>query len=116
MIKIPANEAGVKAIEELAKKGININATLVFSPNQAMQVAEAMSKGAKVDGVISVFVSRFDRKLNPLLKEKNLAQDRVGFLMQLKFIIKYKSLNCQIFELFSHLQELSKIIFLKIIM
>ena len=96
MIKIPANEAGVKAMETLAKRGININATLVFSPNQAMKAAEAISKGAKVDGVISVFVSRFDRKLNPLLKEKNLACDRVGFFNAIKFIIKLKSLKCQI--------------------
>ncbi|ACM92654.1 transaldolase [Nautilia profundicola AmH] len=85
MIKIPANEAGVKAMEELAKRGININATLVFSPNQAMQAAEAIAKGPRtIDGVISVFVSRFDRKLNPVLKEKNLAQDRVGFFNAIK--------------------------------
>ncbi len=85
MIKIPANEAGVKAMEELAKRGININATLVFSPNQAMRAAEAIAKGPRtIDGVISVFVSRFDRKLNSLLKEKNLAQDRVGFFNAIK--------------------------------
>ncbi|MEO1928499.1 MAG: transaldolase [Nautiliaceae bacterium] len=85
MIKIPANEAGIKAMEELAKRGININATLVFSPNQAMQAAEAIAKGPRtIDGVISVFVSRFDRKLNPLLKEKNLAKDRVGFFNAIK--------------------------------
>ena len=58
MIKIPANKAGVKAMEALAKRGININATLVFSPNQAMQAAEAISKGPRtIDGVISVFVT-----------------------------------------------------------
>jgi len=85
MIKIPANEAGIKAMQELAKKGININATLVFSPNQAMQALEAINKGSgSIEGVISVFVSRFDRKLNPVLKEKNLAQDRVGFFNAIK--------------------------------
>ena len=83
MIKIPANEAGFKAMEELAKRGININATLVFSPNQAMRALEAINKG-KVDGVISVFVSRFDRKLNPILSEKNLAKDRIGFFNAIK--------------------------------
>jgi len=30
MIKIPANEAGVKAMEALAKRGININANTCF--------------------------------------------------------------------------------------
>ena len=93
MIKIPANEAGVKAMETLAKRGININATLVFSPNQAMKAAEAISKGAKVDGVISVFVSRFDRKLNPLLKEKNLACDRVGFFNAIKIYNQIQELK-----------------------
>ncbi len=84
MIKIPANEAGYKAMEELAKRGININATLVFSPNQAMQAHEAISKGKGIDGVISVFVSRFDRKLNPLLAMHNLAKDRIGFFNAIK--------------------------------
>jgi transaldolase len=85
MIKIPANEAGYKAMEELAKRGININATLVFSPNQAMRSLEAISKGPRtIDGVISVFVSRFDRKLNPLLARQNLAKDRVGFFNAIK--------------------------------
>ena len=85
MIKIPANEAGFKAMEELAKKGININATLVFSPNQAMRALEAISKGPRtIDGVISIFVSRFDRKLNPELAMQNLAKDRVGFFNAIK--------------------------------
>jgi len=83
MIKIPANEAGYKAMEELAKRGININATLIFSPNQAMKAFEAIDKG-NVEGVISIFVSRFDRKLNPLLAMQNLAKDRVGFFNAIK--------------------------------
>ncbi|GAX87495.1 transaldolase [Lebetimonas natsushimae] len=83
MIKIPANEAGYKAMEELAKKGININATLVFSPNQALRAFEAIDKG-NVKGVISIFVSRFDRKLNPQLGMQNLAKDRVGFFNAIK--------------------------------
>jgi transaldolase len=84
MIKIPANDAGYKAMEELAKRGININATLVFSPNQAMKALESISKGKGIQGVISVFVSRFDRKLNPELAKKNLAKDRVGFFNAIK--------------------------------
>ncbi len=90
MIKIPANEAGYKAMEELAKKGININATLVFSPNQAMRALESISKGNGIEGVISVFVSRFDRKLNPQLAMQNLAKDRVGFFNAIKI---YNQIN-----------------------
>ncbi len=83
MIKIPANEAGYKAMRELSKRGININATLVFSPTQAMQAYDAISEGG-VEGVISIFVSRFDRKLNPQLALANLAKDRVGFFNAIK--------------------------------
>jgi len=83
MIKIPANDAGYKAMEELAKRGININATLIFSPHQAMSAFDAIDKG-DVKGVLSVFVSRFDRKLNPSLAMQNLAKDRIGFFNAIK--------------------------------
>jgi len=83
MIKIPANEAGYKAMQELAKRGININATLIFSLNQAQRAFEAINS-ADVKGVLSVFVSRFDRKLNPILEEKKLAKDRIGFFNAIK--------------------------------
>lgn len=76
MIKVPANEAGYEVMHELASHGINVNATLVFTPTQAMQCAKALQDGFKkahntkgvalssVQGVISVFVSRFDRAVD----------------------------------------------------
>ena len=79
MIKIPANEAGYKAMKELSKRGININATLVFSPNQAMRALEAIED---VKGVISIFVSRFDRKLNPILEKDK--KDKIGIFNAIK--------------------------------
>ena len=85
MIKIPATDAGYKAMKDLAKRGININATLVFSPNQAMQCLEALSDLPRSnDGVISVFVSRFDRELNSQLASANLSKDRIGFFNAIK--------------------------------
>jgi len=91
MIKIPATEAGYKAMSDLAKRGININATLVFSPNQAMQCAEALSNLPRsAEGVISVFVSRFDRMLNNDLAKVNLSKDRVGFFNAIKI---YNQIN-----------------------
>ena len=36
------------------------------------------------EGVISVFVSRFDRELNKTLSSANLSKDRVGFLNAIK--------------------------------
>ncbi len=74
MIKIPATEAGYKAMETLISEGININATLIFSLQQAQECLNAFEKGlGKCEGkkpkaVISVFVSRFDRKLDPSLE------------------------------------------------
>ena len=73
MIKIPATDAGYEAMEALIGDGINVNATLIFSPKQAQKCVDAFEKGLKKcedkkpKAVISVFVSRFDRKLDPSL-------------------------------------------------
>ncbi|WP_456392657.1 transaldolase [Nitratifractor sp.] len=89
MIKVPATEAGYPAMRELLADGISVNATLVFSPEQARACLDAMKEGMdefestggeRVEGVISVFVSRFDRMLDPLLKEKGLPMARTGIM------------------------------------
>jgi len=70
MIKVPATNAGYEAIVELTKRGISVNATLIFSPNQTMKCIESFDRGIKdnkTKGVISIFVSRFDRKLDSKL-------------------------------------------------
>jgi len=54
VVKIPMGEAGVRAIAALSAEGINTNATLVFSANQALLVAKA---GASY---VSPFVGRID--------------------------------------------------------
>ena len=87
MIKIPATEAGYSAMRQLLATGISVNATLIFSPEQAMRCVKAMkegmsifenSGGRRVQAVISVFVSRFDRLLDPKLKELGLELSRTG--------------------------------------
>ena len=85
MIKIPATEAGYGAMEHLASLGININATLIFSPEQAQKSAEALDKGIKksgkdTKGVVSVFVSRFDKLLDEQLKNKDLETAKFGIV------------------------------------
>ncbi len=84
MIKIPVTPAGCAAIEELVGDGVHVNATLIFSPNQADECLDAMERGFKKNDkghcVLSVFVSRFDRKLDPLLKAKGLPTGRVGIM------------------------------------
>lgn len=65
MIKIPATKEANKSIESLLKDGININATLVFSPLQVQELSNIFdSINTKAQMVISVFVSRFDRVLD----------------------------------------------------
>jgi len=90
MIKVPATEAGYAAMTRLMGEGIDVNATLIFSPMQALKTLDAMQEGLKiwraagdgkeVRGVLSVFVSRFDRLLDKKLEEKGIAPGRLGIM------------------------------------
>jgi len=85
MIKIPATKAGYGAMKELTAMGINVNATLIFSPNQAIESAKALDQGIKQSGkdtkaVVSVFVSRFDRLLDNQLSQKGLEKYKFGII------------------------------------
>ena len=89
MIKVPATNAGYAAMEALMSTGISVNATLVFSPDQVRASLKAMkhgldifenSGGRRAEGVISVFVSRFDRLLDPLLEQKGIKPSQTGIL------------------------------------
>jgi transaldolase len=85
MIKVPATEAGYAAMEELTSLGINVNATLIFSKNQAIKSAEALDdgitkSGKDTKGVVSIFVSRFDRALDDCMREKKLETSKVGIM------------------------------------
>lgn len=79
MIKIPATQAGIPAIEAAIADGININVTLIFSQGFYDQVAEAYIRGLErraaaglpVEGiasVASVFVSRVDTAIDNQLE------------------------------------------------
>jgi transaldolase len=79
MIKVPATPEGVMAFQELTEEGININVTLMFSLGQYDQIAEAfisaMEKRAanvynlqQIASVASIFVSRLDTKVDPMLE------------------------------------------------
>ncbi|WP_428737757.1 transaldolase [Sulfurimonas sp.] len=77
MIKVPATEAGYKAMEALTSEGIPVNATLIFKKAQAIECAQAFAKGCekhgeKVDTVISIFVSRVDRAIDKYLVEHDI--------------------------------------------
>jgi transaldolase len=77
MIKVPATKAGYIAMTELVAQGIPVNATLIFSKEQALLCAKAFEEGVqrygkKVDTVISVFVSRVDRALDAELAKNGM--------------------------------------------
>jgi transaldolase len=77
MIKVPATKAGYAAMTELVADGIPVNATLIFSKEQAISCAKAFAEGvkrhgSKVDTVISVFVSRVDRALDAELAKNGI--------------------------------------------
>jgi transaldolase len=84
MIKIPATDAGFIAMETLMREGIHINATLIFSPAQADGCLDAFEKackdmsGDKPKAVISVFVSRFDRKMDEAFFARNVRKSLLG--------------------------------------
>ncbi|MDT8452131.1 MAG: transaldolase [Gammaproteobacteria bacterium] len=74
MIKIPATEPGVSAIEQLIAEGINVNATLLFSLDRYRAVADAYIRGLSQNkspetmaSVASFFISRIDAKVDAAL-------------------------------------------------
>lgn len=94
MIKVPATQAGFVAMEALLSEGINVNATLIFSIEQTHRCLEAFRKANDVlkgrnvhtlpQAVISIFVSRFDRKLDDALKAIDFPTGRVGVMNALR--------------------------------
>lgn len=73
MIKVPATQSGYTIMEHLMLRGINVNATLVFTKEQMRRVLQAFQKAnTEAQGVISVFVSRFDRVIDLQLKDNAL--------------------------------------------
>jgi transaldolase len=89
MIKVPATEAGLPAIEELTARGVNVNVTLLFSIDRYEQVMNAylnglerrVSAGEPVDGIASVasfFVSRVDTKADKMLPADSPLRGRIA--------------------------------------
>jgi len=79
MIKVPATQACIPAIEEIISRGINVNVTLIFGLDRYQQVMDAYIRGlqklaqtdpAKVQDVASVasfFISRVDSEIDKRL-------------------------------------------------
>jgi transaldolase len=83
MIKVPATPEGISAIEALIAQGININVTLMFSLQHYEAVAQAYLHGTSshhgrhhVASVASVFVSRLDAVVDPMLDAIGSSQSK----------------------------------------
>ena len=75
MIKVPATEEGIPAIEQLISEGINVNITLMFSMDHYEATAAAYIRGLErrvengddptgIHSVASFFISRVSRKID----------------------------------------------------
>src|SRR5437763_12027981 len=92
MIKVPATDGGLAALEELAAAGVTLNVTLIFSERQYEIARDAIWRGARrrksLDGfksVYSIFVSRLDvytEKHVPTLSPP--AQGQVGIVTAMR--------------------------------
>jgi transaldolase len=82
MVKIPATEAGLPAIEQVIADGINVNVTLLFDVGVYTRVREAWLRGLErlhetggdvesVKSVASFFVSRVDTKVDGMLDARD---------------------------------------------
>jgi transaldolase len=104
MIKVPGTPAGLPAIEQQTREGLNINITLLFSIERYEEVIDAYLRaltaraqaGEPVDGISSVasfFLSRIDTKVDaqlpegsPLRGQVALASARVAYQ---RFLAKF---------------------------
>jgi transaldolase len=91
LVKIPATEAGLPAVEEMIARGKSINITLIFSLERYAAVAEAYVRGLErlvedggdpsvVASVASFFVSRVDTEADRRLDEAGAPPDLKGKL------------------------------------
>jgi transaldolase len=97
MIKVPGTAAGLPAIEELIRRGVNVNITLLFSVDRYQEVIDAFKRGLLaraeagepvnvVYSVASFFLSRIDTKVDgqledasPLRGQLAIASARVAY-------------------------------------
>jgi transaldolase len=89
MIKVPGTEAGLPAIEELTRRGVNVNVTLLFAIDRYEQVIDAYLRGltaraeageslSGIASVASFFLSRIDTKVDGHFAEQSPPRGRVA--------------------------------------
>lgn len=95
MIKIPATPAGIPAIHDTLRKGINVNVTLIFSLQSYRAVTDAYLSAledrnaegldiSRLASVASFFVSRVDTLVDKLLEDQIKAGGNAELLKALE--------------------------------
>jgi len=97
---VPGTPAGIDAIEELIFRGVPINVTLLFSPEQYQAAAEAWLRGLErrhaagldldVASVASVFISRWDVKVADKVPAE--LRNKLGFAVCAQIYARYRQL------------------------
>jgi len=101
MIKVPATEAGVPAIEALTAHGVNVNVTLLFSVERYEQVIDAYMTGlerrldarepiGEIASVASFFVSRIDARADDVLAPDSRLRGRVAIANAQRAYARYR--------------------------
>ncbi len=89
MIKVPGTLAGLPAIEELTRRGVNVNVTLLFSIERYEQVIDAYQRGLasrtqaeqpvdRIASAASFFLSRIDAKVDDRLPDGSPVRGNVA--------------------------------------
>ena len=86
IVKVPATEVGVEAIEEATYRGVNINVTVSFTVPQALATGEAIERGLKrreaegkdvssIGPVVTIMVGRLDDWLKEVVARDGIEID-----------------------------------------
>jgi transaldolase len=111
LIKIPGTEAGIAVIRELITDGINVNVTLLFSPERYRAVAQAYMDGlsaraaqgqpvANIASVASFFLSRIDTAVDKQLDALVAGGDTAARALRGKAAI---ASACRAYEIYEEL-------------
>jgi transaldolase len=115
-IKIPGTEAGLPAIRQLIAAGINVNVTLLFSPERYRAVVHAYMDGlsaragaghdiGRVASVASFFLSRIDTAVDRILDGLSAAGQPAARSLRGKAAI---ASACRAYEIFEELTATSE--------
>ena len=85
IVKIPATQTGLRAIEDAVRRGVNVNVTVSFTVAQAVAAAEAIERGLdartaaglpndSIGNVVTIMVGRLDDWLKDLAGRGELAE------------------------------------------